>query len=119
MHVRGESRAWVLRYTRQGKAKEVVLGAPPGISFKRTFLKAGEASILLAEGQYPVQAWAAERMETSRVVSTVLTFTQVPTAYIRQHRGGWKNRKLKLAGITPLLGDGHRIGREGFRGPAV
>ncbi len=102
LHVRGGSRAWVLRYTRQGKAKEVALGTLPGISFKRASIKAGEASILLAEGRDPEQAWAAERAETSRVVPTVPTFTQVAAAYIRQHRGGWKNRKHARQWVSTL-----------------
>jgi integrase len=88
-----ERRAWVFRYQRQGKAREMGLGPFPAVSLGAAREKAQAARRLLVDGIDPLEqrrnAAAAERAAEARGV----TFAHAAEAYITAHASGWRNAK--------------------------
>lgn len=92
LHVRAaDRRAWVLRYTRQGKTRDLGLGAYPEVSLAEARKAAGDALTELRAGREPqgVRQVAA----AAKAVPSVPTFQQVAEEHIASHRDGWRNPK--------------------------
>lgn len=80
------ARKWVLRYTHDGKRREMGLGSFPDVSLAVARTQAAEFRRQTSQGIDPI---AARLVEPVRIP----TFTQAAARYIRAHRYGWANRK--------------------------
>lgn len=91
LHVRAaDRRAWVFRYTRQGRTKDMGLGAFPAVSLAKARKAAGELLTQLRDGQDLMQA----RQDAAPAAAPdVRTFQAVAEDYIATHRQGWRNPK--------------------------
>ncbi len=92
LHVRGpDRRAWVLRYTRQGKTRDLGLGAFPDVSLADARRAAGEALGELRAGREP--QGVRQVAKAAQPVPSVPTFREVAEAHVAAHRDGWRNPK--------------------------
>ncbi|EKT4440592.1 TPA: integrase arm-type DNA-binding domain-containing protein [Stenotrophomonas maltophilia] len=79
------TKSWVLRYRRQGRLREMGLGAVRLFGLQEARAVALEQQKLLALGKDPI-----EERRCTRVVGA--TFGEAVDAYIQSHRKGWKNQ---------------------------
>jgi integrase len=94
---RNGSRSWTFRFMLNGKAREMGFGGLHKVSLADARQKAGDARLLLSEGQDPLtqrhlndtRRAAAEKAATARS----MTFDQCAEAYINTHEASWKNEK--------------------------
>lgn len=80
---------WVLRLTRDGKRREMGLGAYPAVSLAEARTKAAEARKLARDGQDPIEA----RRKVEPEPEPIPTFAKVAAQYIADHSPGWRNVK--------------------------
>ncbi|WP_089724695.1 tyrosine-type recombinase/integrase [Candidatus Thiosymbion oneisti] len=101
------SKKWVLRYTIEGKRREMGLGGFPDVSLGEARDKATEHRKQAKAGVDPIEARAQAQAETEKMP----TFTTCAAQYIREHRHGWRNirhartwpRSLKTY-AAPIIG---------------
>ncbi len=87
------SRAWELRYQKDGKRHQLGLGGFPAVSLKDARLAAAAERAKLRAGIDPKTARDTER-EAKRLESAqAVTFSAVAAAYIEAHRPSWKSAK--------------------------
>lgn len=79
------SKAWVFRYTFNGKRREMGLGPFPIVPLAEARQMAADARRLCFDGIDPIQA-----RQVKQAIRAVPTFLSAVAAYIRQHRHGWK-----------------------------
>jgi integrase len=89
------ARKWVLRFTTQGKRREMGLGAYPVVSLAEARTKAAEARKVAASGGDPIAA-------RKQIEQTAPTFTTCAARYVRAHRRGWKNAKHQRQWVSTL-----------------
>ena len=95
----GDTKSWLLRYTLQGKAREMGLGSvgepPDGVPLSKARTLAGEARALLSEGKDPINerttTRVARRLATAEAAER--TFRAAATALVHSKRSGWRNAK--------------------------
>ncbi|MCP4934087.1 MAG: integrase arm-type DNA-binding domain-containing protein [bacterium] len=80
------AKKWVLRFTIDGKRREMGLGSYPDVTLGRARDKASEYRTQASEGIDPIEVRRTEPEKTP-------TFTTCAARYIRAHRRGWKNAK--------------------------
>ncbi|MCP4185057.1 MAG: DUF4102 domain-containing protein [Hyphomicrobiales bacterium] len=80
------ARKWVLRFTLDGKRREMGLGSFPdiGLADARTRASASRKQVLAGIDPIETRRTAPEK---------VPTFTTCAARYIKAHRGGWRNIK--------------------------
>jgi len=79
------SRAWLFRYTRNGRVREAGLGPLENVTLADARERAQEARRMLANGKDPI----VERRAQKRAP----TFRLAAAAYIEAHEVGWRNPK--------------------------
>jgi len=89
------SRKWVLRYTLNGKRREMGLGSYPDVGLADARTKASEYRQQVSEKIDPI---AARRVELEAIPS----FTSCAARFIRSHRRGWKNAKHARQWVSTL-----------------
>ena len=80
------AKKWVLRFTINGKRREMGLGSFPDVGLADARAKASECRLQAAAGIDPIEE---RRVEPDAIPN----FTACAARYIRAHRGGWKNAK--------------------------
>jgi integrase len=80
---------WVLRLTRDGKRREMGLGAYPAVSLAEARTAAAAARELARKGGDPIEA----RREVEPEPEPIPTFSQAVASYIADHAPGWRNAK--------------------------
>ena len=80
------TKKWVLRFTINGKRREMGLGSFPDVELGEARSKASDYRKLAKEGIDPIETRRTEP-------GTIPTFTACAASYIRAHRKGWKNSK--------------------------
>jgi len=79
------SKAWVFRFTRDGRDREMGLGAVERVPLATARKRAQAAREVLAAGQDPIEARRASRRAPN--------FKEASLAYISRHEIGWSNPK--------------------------
>lgn len=88
---KGNSRAWLFKYTFDGKSREMGLGSFPEVTMgEARDLAKHYRKILKNEKRDPMKARKEEEVEKNRITPT---FTQAAARYILTHRHEWSNRK--------------------------
>jgi integrase len=93
----GGTKSWLFRYTLNGKAREMGLGAagepPDKVSLAKARQLAAEARALLRQGRDPIEARKAGRAadEKAQAEAAAHTFRAVAEVYIAAHEAGWRN----------------------------
>ena len=86
-------KSWLFRYTRQGKAREMGLGALNIMSLAEAREAAASVRRTLAAGHDPLDVRKAERQQQDAEASNGMTFSECASAYIEAHKSGWRNEK--------------------------
>ncbi|MCK8784151.1 tyrosine-type recombinase/integrase [Roseomonas sp. NAR14] len=93
LHVRAaDRRAWVFRYTRDGKTRDMGLGPFPEVTLAKARELADIARSKLREGLDPLSVQAQAAIER-RAEAGGHTFRAAAEAYIAAQRDGWRNPK--------------------------
>jgi len=80
------TKAWVFRYERAGRRREMGLGSAAIVSLQEARNIALQQRLVLASGKDPL-----EERRLSRAVAKPRTWGDCVDAYIDSHRAGWKN----------------------------
>jgi integrase len=86
-------KAWLFRFTLNGRPREMGLGAVNAVSLKKAREKAAECRGRLADDIDPLAVRHSERAAKRLSDANTMTFDACATAYIKAHRSGWKNAK--------------------------
>ncbi|WP_373086798.1 tyrosine-type recombinase/integrase [Sneathiella sp.] len=89
------SRKWVLRFTLNGKRREMGLGSYPDVGLADARTKASEYRQQASGNIDPIEARRVE-------LEAVPTFTSCAARFIRSHRRGWKNAKHARQWVSTL-----------------
>ncbi|MBC7103815.1 MAG: integrase arm-type DNA-binding domain-containing protein [Parvibaculum sp.] len=89
----GGSRSWLFRFMRDGKAREMGLGALMTVTLAEAREKARECRKALSEGLDPIEARDGIRKAAAVDAARAVTFREAAERYIEAHRPGWKNAK--------------------------
>jgi integrase len=99
------SKKWVLRFSLNGKRREMGLGSFPSVGLGDARAIAAEYRKQALDGIDPIKARAVE-------AEVIPTFTSCAATYIRAHRRGWKNYKHQRQWVStlrryacPVIGD--------------
>ncbi|MBV8524062.1 MAG: integrase arm-type DNA-binding domain-containing protein [Acetobacteraceae bacterium] len=111
LHVRSAAkRAWVLRYMRHGRSRDMGLGPYPEVSLAEARERAASARKLLRYGEDPLQvrradaaAQAASRSQTFRAAAEELLIDKSRGWRNEKHRWQWRTTLEKHA--YPAFGD--------------
>jgi hypothetical protein len=94
LHISGSgSKSWVFRLTIAGKRREMGLGGLNAISLSLAREKARECRLLLTEAKDPIVHRHAAKTAGALSAARFKAFDQCAAAYIKAHRGSWKNAK--------------------------
>jgi integrase len=91
--VTAKRRAWLFRYSRHGKVREMGLGGFPDVSLATARDKAQAARELLANDIDPIDQRAEARQAQEAQAACAVTFAEAAKAYIEAHEAGWRNAK--------------------------
>jgi integrase len=80
------AKKWILRFSVNGKRREMGLGSFPDVGLADARERASLARLQAKGGVDPIHSRKAEQVATP-------TFTSCAARYIRAHRHGWKNKK--------------------------
>jgi integrase len=89
------SRKWVLRFTLNGKRREMGLGSYPDVGLADARTKASEYRQQASMNIDPIEARRVEQ-------EAIPTFTTCAARFIRSHRHGWKNAKHARQWVSTL-----------------
>lgn len=89
------AKKWVLRFTIDGKRREMGLGSFPDVGLGEAREKVTEHRKQAKDGVDPIEARQTEPEKTP-------TFTTCAARYIRAHRWGWKNAKHARQWVSTL-----------------
>jgi integrase len=84
---------WVFRFVRNGRAREMGLGALHTVTLAEARDKAAACRKLVLDGEDPIEARDTHRLNTRAAAAKALTFDQCAEQYIEAHRAGWRNAK--------------------------
>lgn len=87
------TRSWIFRFTLNGRAREMGLGAEHTISLADAREKAREQRKQVLEGVDPIEARDATRRTAISAAARSVTFKAEAEAYIEAMRPEWKNAK--------------------------
>jgi integrase len=87
------SKSWVLRYMRDGRAREMGLGPLDLVSLADARQRAREARRVLLDGRDPIDAKHEQRAQRRLDEARSMTFSTCAARYIAGHEAGWRNAK--------------------------
>lgn len=93
VYPQGKALNWILRYTLQGRAREMGLGAYPAVSLVAARKAAAGYRDILKSGVDPIDYRDAQAKAEAIKAAGVPTFTSVAARFILAHRRGWSNAK--------------------------
>jgi integrase len=96
------TKSWLFRYMRNGKARQMGLGAVHTVTLAEARETAGNCRKLLLAGLDPIEARRAERMQSRVEAARGTTFKDCGERYIIAHEAGWKNEKHRNQWKTTL-----------------
>ncbi len=85
------TKAWIFRYTLDGKSREMGLGSLRTVSLAEARESARECRKQVREGIDPISRRHAERASRRLASARLMTFRQCAEAYIRSHGAAWRN----------------------------
>jgi len=89
------AKKWVLRFTLNGKRREMGLGSFPDIDLAKSRSRASECRNQAKDGIDPIEA---RKIEPEKVPN----FTSCAARFVKAHRRGWKNAKHARQWVSTL-----------------
>lgn len=87
------TKAWLFRYTRHGRARQMGLGALHTVSLSEARERARQARQLLLDGVDPIEAKREKRDEAKAATSERMLFRDAVKRFLEVHETTWKNAK--------------------------
>lgn len=87
------AKSWVLRFTRDGKTREMGLGPHRDVSLADARERARKARQQILDGVDPIAAREESRTAAKVAEAKHVTFEDCASKYIKAHKAGWKNAK--------------------------
>lgn len=108
--VAGAARSWILRYSFDGRRRDLGLGGYTDLTLAEAREKALAQRKLILEGIDPIEARREQRDARMAALARRMTFRQCVTGYIDAHGDGWKNAKHRAQWQSTL---------ETYAGPVI
>jgi integrase len=89
----GGTKSWLLRYQRDGKARQMGLGPCSLVSLADARERARDARRVLLDGGDPIDARNALRLAAKIEAAKGITFQQCAEKHIAAHEAAWRNEK--------------------------
>lgn len=93
LHIAGDARSWILRFSFDGRRPEMGLGGFPEVSLASARNAAREARAKVHAGVNPIGAAHAERRATAAKLAASKTFAFCAQAFIKAKSPAWANSK--------------------------
>jgi integrase len=87
------TKSWLLRYQRDGKARQMGLGPVSLVSLADARERARDARRILLDGRDPIDVRNAERLTAKIEAAKGMTFQQCAERYVATHQAAWRNEK--------------------------
>jgi integrase len=87
------TKAWLFRYERDGRERQMGLGPVSVLTLAEAREKARECRKVLLNGIDPIDARRSDRMQARVEAARGVTFRQCAESYIAAHEAGWRNEK--------------------------
>jgi len=87
------TKSWVFRFTLNGKAREMGLGALHTVSLAEARLEAEQCRKMVRDGSDPIEERQQRRNKKMVDDARRMTFEACADAYIEAHEAGWRNDK--------------------------
>jgi integrase len=87
------TKSWLLRYSSNGRARQMGLGQVGRVTLAQAREKALTAYQLIAAGTDPIDAKIAQRQRSKIEAAGRMTFKQCAEKYIEANKSGWRNEK--------------------------
>jgi integrase len=97
-----KTRAWIFRYTYNGRAKHLGLGSCDYVSLAKAREKAIECRRLLADGIDPLEQKRSARLEQRLAATRSRTFKQCALDYVAEHEGSWRGDRSRQQWLQSL-----------------
>jgi integrase len=109
---RWRTKAWLFRFERDGRERQMGLGSVSTLSLAEARERARECRKILLDGRDPIEVRNAERMQRRTETARAVTFKACAERYIAAHEASWGNQKHReqwkstLARYAyPIIGD--------------
>lgn len=89
----GGSKAWLFRYTRHGRARQMGLGALHTVSLAEARERARAARQILLDGDDPIELKRKKRDEERNASAERMLFKDATERFLELHLAEWKNEK--------------------------
>ena len=103
------SKAWLFRYMRDGRARQMGLGGLHTVSLQEARSRARQARQVLLDGLDPIDVKQERRTRIRLEKARALTFKQCADDYLSAHAGAWKNAKHKAQWSATLDAYAHTL----------
>lgn len=87
------SKSWLLRYMRDGRAREMGIGPLGTIGLAEARERAREARVAILDELDPLELRRSTRAQVRLEAARVVTFRTAAEGYLDAHQAGWKNAK--------------------------
>ena len=91
----GVTKAWLFRYTRHGRARQMGLGALHTVSLAEARERARQARQILLDGDDPIELKRKKRDDARTEISGQILFRDAAKRFLDLHLNEWKNAKHK------------------------
>ncbi len=106
------SKSWIFRYTLEGKAREMGLGALNTFTLAEARTRATEQRKLLSDAIDPLLTKHETVLQKRMAEASIITFDKAATAYIEANKAAWRNdkhqdqwRNTLTTYASPVIGD--------------
>ena len=96
------TKAWLFRYAREGRERQMGLGAVHTISLAEAREKAKTCRKLVLDGIDPIEAKHERRLQTALAAAREVTFRECAEKYIEAHSSTWRNAKHRYQWTATL-----------------
>jgi integrase len=97
------TKAWVFRFEREGRERQMGLGPIHTLSLAEARERARECRKILLDGRDPIEVRNAERVQRRIEAARGVTFKDCAERYISAHEATWKNTKHRDQWRSTLL----------------
>lgn len=91
----GVTKAWLFRYTRHGRARQMGLGALHTVSLAEARERARNARQILLDGDDPIELKRKRRDDARAATAENILFKDATQRFLDLHESSWKNAKHK------------------------
>ena len=100
---RWSTKAWLFRFERNGRERQMGLGPMSTLSLAEARERARDCRKILLDGRDPIEVRDAERMQKRTETARAVTFRECAERYIAAHEASWQNEKHRAQWKSTLV----------------